>query len=140
MWEGCGVVRDETGLRGTLDRIEQLSEASAQVDVRPSSEGYLDLAVALDLRGSLLAAGATVQGALQRRESRGAHQRSDYPAVDPSMALSLRTRLHEVGPGSDTGHGTRLETTSSVLPPVPASLRALLEGRRELSAAGRLLE
>ena len=63
------------------------------VDVRPSSEGYADLAHALDLRGSLMAAEATLLGALARRESRGAHQRRDFPQLDTDLRVNFRTRL-----------------------------------------------
>ena len=35
-----------------------------------------------DLQSSLLSAKATIVSALQRNESRGAHQRSDYPKLD----------------------------------------------------------
>ena len=36
-----------------------------------------------DLQSSLFSAKATIISALQRNESRGAHQRSDFPKVDP---------------------------------------------------------
>ena len=49
----------------------------------PTSPGYADLAHAFDLRGSLLAARATLECALERRETRGAHNRSDFPEQDP---------------------------------------------------------
>ena len=36
-----------------------------------------------DLQSSLISAKATIVSALQRNESRGAHQRSDFPSLDP---------------------------------------------------------
>ena len=42
---------------------------------------------------ALLAAEATVRSALARRESRGAHQRTDFPDLDPALEVTLRTRL-----------------------------------------------
>ena len=36
-----------------------------------------------DLQSSLFSAKATIVSALQRNESRGAHQRSDFPLLDP---------------------------------------------------------
>ena len=68
-------------------------ELAGEVDVRPTSEGYADLAHALDLRASLVAAEATLLGALARRESRGAHQRRDFPQLDPELRVNFRTRL-----------------------------------------------
>jgi succinate dehydrogenase / fumarate reductase flavoprotein subunit len=131
MWEGCGVIRDAGRLGRALARIGELNEAAGAVDVRPSSEGYLDLAVALDLRAALLSAEATVRGALARRESRGAHQRADHPRLDPALAVSFRARL---------GGDGRLETEAVPVPPVPEGLRALTATEPELSLAGRLLE
>ena len=63
------------------------------MDVRPSSEGYRDLAVALDLRASLAVAEATVLSAQARQESRGAHQRYDYPDLDPGLKVNFVNRL-----------------------------------------------
>ena len=40
MWENCGVVRDEARLTRGLERLEGIRAATANVDVRPSSEGY----------------------------------------------------------------------------------------------------
>ncbi len=53
---GCGwASKGSPGLAGQPSRC----------DVRPSSEGYKDLALALDLRGSLVAAEATLRCALE---------------------------------------------------------------------------
>ena len=54
MWETCGVVRDQAGLRRGLERVAELRELAREVDVRPTAEGYADLADALDLRASRL--------------------------------------------------------------------------------------
>jgi succinate dehydrogenase / fumarate reductase, flavoprotein subunit len=59
------------------------------VDVRPTSEGYADLAHALDLRASLVTAEATLLGARARTESRGAHARRDFPDLDPGLQVRL---------------------------------------------------
>ncbi len=83
LWEGCGVVRADDGLHETLGKLAEIKKAAADVDVRPDSEGYGDLAHVLDLRASLVTAEASVLGAIERRESRGAHQRSDHPDLDP---------------------------------------------------------
>src|SRR4029450_12427208 len=53
MWETCGVVRDQAGPRAGFARVAELRALVGDVDVRPTSEGYADLAHALDLRGSL---------------------------------------------------------------------------------------
>ncbi len=93
MWERCGVVRDEEGLKQVLNDIDDIRRALPDVDVRPGAEGWNDLAHALDLHGGLLAAEATVRGALERRETRGAHNRSDFPDLDPALQVNFYARL-----------------------------------------------
>jgi succinate dehydrogenase / fumarate reductase, flavoprotein subunit len=131
MWETCGVVRDQAGLQHGLDRVAELRELARDVDVRPSSEGYADLAHALDLRGSLMAAEATLLGALARSESRGAHQRRDFPRLDPDLQVNFRTRLDDAG---------QLTITAQPVPPVPPELASWTQSDEVLDVAGRLLE
>jgi succinate dehydrogenase / fumarate reductase flavoprotein subunit len=95
MWERCGVVRDETGLSTALHELMDIRGALPDVEVRPGAEGWSDLAHVLDLRGGLLAAEATLRGAIERRESRGAHNRSDFPETDPALCVNFYTRLHD---------------------------------------------
>jgi succinate dehydrogenase / fumarate reductase flavoprotein subunit len=131
MWETCGVVRDQAGLEHGLDRVAELRELAREVDVRPTSEGYADLAHALDLRASLTAAEATLLGALARHESRGAHQRRDHPELSPRLRVNFQTRLDI---------DRRLTTATQPVPPIPSDLRALADASQDVSVAGRLLE
>jgi succinate dehydrogenase / fumarate reductase, flavoprotein subunit len=89
MSESCGVVRSETGLRNGLAGLEEIRERARAVEVRPDIAGYADLAHAFDLRASLLAARATLESALARRETRGAHIRADFPEQDPHRQGSI---------------------------------------------------
>jgi succinate dehydrogenase / fumarate reductase flavoprotein subunit len=131
MWAHCGVVREEEGLAAALEELQEIWERSGHVDVRPSSEGYRDLALALDLRGSLYAAEVTLRGALARRETRGAHFRRDYPEMDPEMRVNFRTRLDESG---------QVVLAPHPVPPVAEALRQWVAESDELEVAGRLLE
>jgi succinate dehydrogenase / fumarate reductase flavoprotein subunit len=131
MWETCGVVRDQTGLRHGLARVAELRQLAREVDVRPTSEGYADLAHALDLRASLMTAEATILGALARTESRGAHQRRDHPELSPELQVNFRIRTDVDG---------RLVTAADPVPPIPSSLRAWADATEDVSVAGRLLE
>jgi succinate dehydrogenase / fumarate reductase flavoprotein subunit len=129
MWEHCGVVRSKMSIEAGLATLASIAGVVDQVDVRPSSEGYQDLGVALDLRGSIMAAEATLRSARERRESRGAHQRSDYPDMLP---CGQNTR---VTPSADGG----MEVQSV---PVPKAAKGLpdWEAGDELVLSGRLLE
>ena len=131
MWETCGVVRDQAGLQRGLERLAELRRLAADVDVRPTSEGYADLAHALDLRASLAAAEATLLGALARTESRGAHQRRDHPELNPALRVNFQARLDGTG---------RLAVDARPVPAVPAELAGWTRPDPDLSVAGRLLE
>jgi succinate dehydrogenase / fumarate reductase flavoprotein subunit len=111
--------------------VAELRELVDDVDVRPTSEGYADLAHALDLRGSLAAAEATLVGALARTESRGAHQRRDHLELSPRLQVNFQTRLDTDG---------RLSTAAEPVPPIPPELRVLADATQDVSIAGRLLE
>jgi succinate dehydrogenase / fumarate reductase flavoprotein subunit len=89
MSECCGVVRSEAGLSEGLARLEEIRERARAVEVRPEIAGYADLAHAFDLRCSAVAARATLQSALARRETRGAHIRADFPEQDPYRQGSI---------------------------------------------------
>jgi succinate dehydrogenase / fumarate reductase flavoprotein subunit len=131
MWETCGVVRDQAGLQRGLERVVELRRLAGEVDVRPTSEGYADLAHALDLRASLTTAEATLLGALARTESRGAHQRRDHPELSPELRVNLQARLEADG---------RLGTATRPVPPIPSELESWAEPGQDLSVTGRLLE
>jgi succinate dehydrogenase / fumarate reductase flavoprotein subunit len=131
LWESGGVVRSEERLVQGLEKIAELKNESRHVDVRPSSEGYKDLAIALDLRASLEVAEATLLGALSRRESRGAHQRSDYPDLKEALQVNLIISRDAAG---------GLAVAARPAPPLPEELRSWVEGYQEPSLEGRLLE
>lgn len=124
MTEHAGVVRDEAGLLAGLSELDALEERITRVGVHPDLAGFLDLAHAFDLKASALAARATLEAAVERRETRGCHNRADYPDLDET----LRVNLVWSGPG-------RLEREA--VPPVPAEITGLM---REVSTEGKLVE
>lgn len=89
MTEHAGVVRDEAGLLAGLENLTAIEARMADVGIHPDIAGFSDLAHAFDLKSSVLAARATLESALERRETRGAHNRSDYPELDPAMRVNL---------------------------------------------------
>jgi succinate dehydrogenase / fumarate reductase, flavoprotein subunit len=127
MSDCCGVVRSEDGLRAGIARLEEIRSRTRAIEVRPDIAGYAGLAHAFDLEGSLLAARATLESALERRETRGAHIRADFPEQDPELRVNLVWSLD----------GT---LTRRPLPDVPGRIAALATGPHELETAGRLLE
>jgi succinate dehydrogenase / fumarate reductase flavoprotein subunit len=132
MWERCGVTRDEQGLRQGITRVDEIRAVVADVDVRPSAEGWSDLAQLLDLKAGLLVAEATIRGALVRRESRGCHNRTDFPALDPALQVNFQTRLDD--------DGRLVDPWSAPVEPISAELRPWLDRAGPAGLAGRLLE
>ena len=126
MTEHAGVVRDEAGLKRGLSELDDLEERMKDVGVHPDLAGFQDLAHAFDLKAAALAARATLESALERRETRGCHNRADYPALDES----LRVNLVWSGPG---------HIEHEQIPPIPQDIAALMnEG--EVSTDGKLVE
>jgi succinate dehydrogenase / fumarate reductase, flavoprotein subunit len=130
MWESCGVVRSESRLLEGLTKLAELRDARLALDVRPSAEGYQELALALDVRAALAAAEVTLRGAIERRESRGAHQRSDYPELNPELAVNFVVGLNEDG---------QQMMMPRPVPPVPSELAGWFTDQ-PLDSFGRLLE
>ena len=93
MWEYGGVVKNEEKLKKGLQEIENLKEASEDLDVRPDSEGYQDLMLAFDLQASLVSSESTLISALSREESRGAHQRDDYKKINNDFNVNMRVKF-----------------------------------------------
>ena len=127
MTEHAGVVRNEAGLLAGLGRIAELEERAAHVTAHPDIAGFDDLAHAFDLYGSLLAARATLECALERRETRGCHNRSDYPETHESLRGSFVWT-------PDAG------AVFEPVPDAPESFRALAQAGADDSVEGKLVE
>src|SRR5690606_30365933 len=83
-----GPFRDQAGLESALAEIAQLRGElgdKLQGGTGPQDPVRLD---ALDLRNMLMVAEAVARSALSRTESRGAHQREDYPGLDEAWTLN----------------------------------------------------
>ncbi|MEU4291293.1 FAD-dependent oxidoreductase [Kribbella sp. NPDC026596] len=124
MTSRAGVVRDEAGLLAGIAELAELDDRMTRLGVHPDIAGFQDLAHAFDLKSSALAARATLDAALERRESRGCHNRSDYPDLDESLQVNLVWS----GPGS---------IEHEQIPPIPDEFRTLM---RHVSSDGKLVE
>jgi succinate dehydrogenase/fumarate reductase flavoprotein subunit len=94
MWDDVGVLRTEDGMRRALARIRAM-RADARDAIGHHGDGRFDMELqdVFDLRAALLCAETVALAALQRRESRGAHQREDLPAADPALERNQIVRL-----------------------------------------------
>ena len=78
-----------------MSKIEGLKDKFSNIDVRIDEYNCEDLALIFDLQSSLISAKATLLSALQRTESRGAHQRSDFPILDPSCQFNCLVTMDD---------------------------------------------
>jgi succinate dehydrogenase / fumarate reductase flavoprotein subunit len=73
-----------------------------------------------------------VQGAVNRKESRGGHTRDDFPKADPAMGTVNFVQRIPAGTGGSAGAGgtpsvTTITITPEPIPPMPAELEGLME-------------
>lgn len=127
MTEHANVVRTEEGLKAGLAKIAAIETRTANVTAHPDIAGFDDLAHAYDLMGSLLAARATLECAIERRETRGCHNRADYPEQDPALKGNFLWTPAD---------GVSFEP----LPEAPESFRALAQEGMDDSVRGKLVE
>jgi fumarate reductase flavoprotein subunit len=100
MEESAGIYRTGTVLQEAAQSLRKLQDRFHDIALDDHSHTFnTELTAALELSYMLDVAEAIVQSALQRRESRGSHQRTDYPRRDDTqyLAHSLACRT-EGGP------------------------------------------
>ena len=88
--------------------------------------------LAFDLEGSIMSAEATILGAIERKESRGAHQRYDYKNIDSKFSLNFNIKLD----GSNN-----LKVISSKLKKLNPELKDIISNTKSITDfSGMLLE
>ena len=99
--ESAGIYRTETALKEATGKLKGLQERFQDLSLDDDSYTFnTELTAALELSYMLDVAQAIVQSALERRESRGSHQRTDYPQRDDErfLAHSLAYRAEDAAP------------------------------------------
>ncbi len=86
--DGCGIFRDTAGIRQTCDRLADLRGRFSRLSLDDRTLSFnTELTAALELDFMLDVAQAVAHAALARTESRGSHQRTDYPKRDDAQFL-----------------------------------------------------
>ncbi|MHB1867773.1 MAG: FAD-binding protein [Nitrososphaerales archaeon] len=82
MWKYVGIVRNEEDLKKGLDEILRVKLDAKNVQAKGSRAFNQSWADSFALHNMILDCEAIIRSALARKESRGAHTRSDYPKKD----------------------------------------------------------
>jgi len=93
MWEKVGLVRDGDGLRHALAAIDRIAARLEGVSVPGGAAFNLAWQDWLNVVNQTAVARLITASALERRESRGAHWRRDFPAAAPGPLFTVRAGL-----------------------------------------------
>lgn len=89
MEDGAGIYRTRDSLAAANNKIAELHERFRDVAIEDHSYTFnTELTAALELAYMLDVAGTIIQSALHRQESRGSHQRTDFPKRDDQNYLA----------------------------------------------------
>jgi fumarate reductase flavoprotein subunit len=123
LMKGCFVFRNQQGLEECVETLQGTLDKAKRVGLVSDGTGpNYELAAALKIKGQVRLALCIAQAALQRTESRGSHNREDYPerndkdwlnrtlaywpenADMPELSYEDTTAKFEIPPG-DRGYG-----------------------------------
>ena len=119
MQELVGIVRNENEMKKGLEVVAALKTRSKKVAAPGNREYNPGWHTALDLENLLTVSEAVARAAIERKESRGAHFREDYPAKDTAWGkttLVLRK-----------GKDGEMELLREPIPEMPAALKQIIE-------------
>ena len=122
MQELVGIVRNEGEMRSALDKIDNLEARADKASVTGNREYNPGWHTALDLKNLLTVSEAIARAALERKESRGAQFREDYPNKDERFA-KVNTMISKAPDGAMQ---IRLEPLSEM----PDYLKQVIEENR----------
>lgn len=97
MWDHVGPFRSAAGLQAGREALAALAAEHADAPVGDAGPFNLELVEWVEMRHMLRVAEAMVHAAEVRTESRGAHQRLDFPESDPALTANLLMRRADSG-------------------------------------------
>jgi len=119
MQDLVGIVRQEKEMLQALDRIQELKARAQRVGVSGNREYNPGWHTAIDLSSLLTVSEMVTKAALERKESRGAHFRDDYPNKDAKFgACNIAIRKGAAG---------EMQITRVPIPEMPPELKQIIE-------------
>ena len=119
MQDNVGIVRTENEMISALEKLESFRARTSRVGVNGNREFNPGWHTALDLQNLLTVSEAITRAAIERKESRGAQFREDFPNKDPKFG-NVNTIVWR---GKDGGMKVRLDP----IPEMPVELRQIIE-------------
>jgi succinate dehydrogenase / fumarate reductase flavoprotein subunit len=119
MQDLVGIVRQEQEMLQALERIRELNARAERASVQGNREYNSGWHTALDLHSLLTVSEIVTHAALERKESRGAHFRDDFPAKDETFG-----KFNIV---ASKGANGEVQLTREPLPPMPAELQQIIQ-------------
>jgi len=122
MQDLVGIVRNESEMREALGKIDGFKKRAEKTTVSGNREYNPGWHTALDLKNLLTVSEAITRGALERKESRGAQFRDDYPDKNDQFA-KVNTMISKAADGS-------MQIRLEPLPEMPDYLKQVIEENR----------
>jgi succinate dehydrogenase / fumarate reductase flavoprotein subunit len=119
MQHNVGIVRDEGEMRSALDHLKTFWDRAARAGITGNRDFNPGWHTALDLKNLLTVSEAVTRAALERKESRGAHFREDYPEKDDAFG-KVNTVVSQTADGS-------MQVRLEPLPEIPDYLKQVIE-------------
>ena len=89
MWEKVAIVREEKTLNEALRELQEMQKDLDNIDVSDKSQYNTELLNAIEVINMVEICILIVKSAILRRESRGAHFRSDFPETNDAWKRSI---------------------------------------------------
>jgi len=122
MQHNVGIVRNEHELQSALEHLERLVQRADHVGVTGNRDFNPGWHTALDLKNLLTVSEAITRAAIERKESRGAQFREDFPDKDTALG-KVTTLISKAGDGS-------MQVRLEPLPEMPDYLERVIEENR----------
>jgi succinate dehydrogenase / fumarate reductase flavoprotein subunit len=121
MGENVGIIKNEESLKTGLQKLDEMYARAKKAGASPGRKYNPSWHQVLDLENMIVTGKLLATAALARKESRGGHSRTDFPASDPNLvSKNYILRVTETG-SIDV---TEVDTT-----PVPEDLLKIIEER-----------